>query len=421
MPGDKLQDDNFTAADENLFCLSSAKILHRAEKLRKGVPKESICRLRVPKSILYEMDGDIRVDGNSSSIFWANSKGNESLKVKPFPRNCDPFAMNSVREFSVKSLPHENGSIPQCTSNHSYPAIIFATAAYTGNFFHDFTDLLIPLYLTAHRYHREVQFLITDIRQSWVEKYITFLKNLSRYEIINIDEAQPGHIHCYKSITMGLYAHREFTIDPLMPPLGYTFADFTDFLRKSYSLERHILRKHEKSPLKRPRLLLISRKWSRKILNVNETVTIASDLGFEVIVMDGGDVPLDKFAQIVNSCDLIVGVHGAALSHMVFLPQNAVVIQIIPWGRLEGFCWCDYAFTVPKAKLKYLEYQISLEESTLLSKYPRDHPYIQDPFAVHVKGWFVLKDVYMDQDVTLDLQRFRGTLVEAYEHVNEYQ
>jgi Glycosyltransferase 61 len=295
--------------------------------------------------------------------------------------------MNGMREFSVKSLPHQNESVPQCTSNHSYLAIIFATAGYMGNFFHDFTDLLIPLFLTAHRYHGEVQFLITNLRPFWDKKYERFLKSLSRYEVINIDK-QSGNINCYKSMTLGLYAHREFVIDPLMPPLGYTFADFTDFMRKSYSLERHALSKHQKSPPKKPRLLLISRRWSRKLLNFNETATMATEMGFEVIVMDGCDKELDEFTQIVNSCDVMVGVHGAALSYMVFLPENAVVVQIIPWGRLEGLSWCDYTFTVPKAKLKYLEYQASLEESSLVNKYPKDHPYIQDPFSVHVKGWF---------------------------------
>ena len=205
-----------------------------------------------------------------------------------------------------------------------------------------------------------------------------------------------------------------------MPPLGYTFADFTDFMRKSYFLERHAVTKDERITPKKPRLLLISRKWSRKILNVDETAKMANDLGFETIAMDGGD-ELDKFSQIVNSCDVIVGVHGAGLSHMVFLPQNAVVVQIIPWGRLEGLCWCDYAFTAPKAKLKYLEYQVSLEESTILNKYPRDHPYIKDPFSVHEKGFFEMKDVYMNHDVTVDLQRFRSTLVGAFEHVKKYK
>ncbi|KAJ3685202.1 hypothetical protein LUZ61_014366 [Rhynchospora tenuis] len=419
---DNIQDDNFTVVDETWLCFSSAKILHRAENLRRGVPKDSICRLRVPKSIYYEIDGDIRVDGDSSSIFWINSQGNESLKAKPFPRNCDPTIMKDMKEFSVKSFPHQNESVPQCTSNHSYPAILFTYGGYTANFFHDFTDLLIPLFLTAHRYHGEVQFLITNMNPSWVERYSTVLKNLTRYEIIDIDKVGHSNINCYKSMTIGLYAHGEFAIDPLMPPLGYTFSNFTDFMRRSFSLERYMLRKHDKSPPRKPKLLLITRRWNRKLINFNETATMATDLGFQVILMEGGDEPLDKFAQIANSCDVIAGVHGSALSYMVFLPQNAVVIQIIPWGRLEGVCWCNFAFTVPKAKLKYLEYQASLDESTLLNKYPRDHRYIQDPFSVHMEGWYVYSKVYMqEQDVILDLQRFRGTLVEALEHVKQFQ
>ncbi|KAJ3695719.1 hypothetical protein LUZ60_001096 [Juncus effusus] len=422
--GNNIEDDNFTAPDEEALCLSSAKILHRADHLRKGIPKESICRLRVPKSIVHEIEGDIRIDGNSSNVFHVNSKRNETLKVRPFPRNCDRFAMGSVREFSLKSVQHQNNeSVPQCSSNHNYHAIIFSTAGYTmSNFFHGFTDLLIPLFLTAHRYDGDVQFLISSMSPWWVNIYKEYFTSLSRYEIIDVDNQDRNDIHCYKSVTIGLYAHREFAIDPFMPPLGYTFANFTEFMRKSYSVKRHDLHDRAEEPPKKPRLLIFSRKRSRKLLNINETVSMATDMGFEVLVMEGGEVGLNNFAQIINSCDAILGIHGAALSYMVFLPKHAVVIQIIPWGKLEGLCWCDYAFSVPKAELKYLEYQVSLDESSLLNKYGIDHPYIKDPFAVHAKGWFVLKDVYMvDQDVMLDLKRFSGVLIEALKHVKKYK
>nr|GLL47539.1 uncharacterized protein LOC109163084 [Ipomoea trifida] len=36
-----------------------------------------------------------------------------------------------------------------CTRNHNVPAVVFSTAGYSGNLFHDFSDLLIPLYLTS--------------------------------------------------------------------------------------------------------------------------------------------------------------------------------------------------------------------------------------------------------------------------------
>lgn len=80
---------------------------------------------------------------------------------------------------------------------------------------------------------------------------------------------------------------------------------------------------------RKPRLLIISRKNTRMFLNERAMVEMATSLGFDVRIGEP-DVNTDvgQFARLVNSADVMLGVHGAGLTNMVFLPAGAVLIQV---------------------------------------------------------------------------------------------
>jgi hypothetical protein len=40
---------------------------------------------------------------------------------------------------------------------------------------------------------------------------------------------------------------------------------------------------------------------------------------------------MPNFARLVNSADVMMGVHGAGLTNMVFLPSRAVLVQVVPF------------------------------------------------------------------------------------------
>jgi hypothetical protein len=141
-------------------------------------------------------------------------------------------------------------------------------------------------------------------------------------------------------------------------------------------------------------------------VNAGEIVRAAQKVGFEVVVSEGTH-EVAPFAELANTCDAMLGVHGAGLTNMVFLPTRGVVIQVVPLGGLE---FVAGYFRTPSRDmgLKYLEYRIAPAESTLTEQYPPDHPIFTDPDGVKSKGWESLKQVYLDkQDVRLDLKRFR--------------
>ena len=64
--------------------------------------------------------------------------------------------------------------------------------------------------------------------------------------------------------------------------------------------------------------------------------------------------------------------------------------------------------------LKYLEYPIEFEESTLSESYNRCDPIIANPLSIFAKGYKAAKTVYLDgQNIRINISRFRETLSHA--------
>ena len=211
---------------------------------------------------------------------------------------------------------------------------MFSIGGYTLNQYHDFVDVLIPLYLTSQEYNGEVQFLITDKRIWWIQKFQEILKGLSKYEFIDIDKGLE-QVHCFPSLTVGLKTSRkEMTFDP--SKYSYSMKDSREFLRTTYSLKRaNAIRIRDKDHQhKKPWILIISRNRTRSFTNTGEITQMARDLGYKVRVAEA-DMNVSKFANVVNSCDVMMGVHGAGFTNILFLPKNAIFIQIIPVGRFN--------------------------------------------------------------------------------------
>lgn len=165
----------------------------------------------------------------------------------------------------------------------------------------------------------------------------------------------------------------------------------------------------------KPRLMIVSRKRTRILSNEDEVARLARKLGYEVVVAEADvSTNLTRFAQTVNSCDVLMGIHGAGLTNMVFLPDNAILIQIVPLGGIEVFARLDFGNPASGMNIRYLEYDIDVKESSLFQRYPINDPVLNDPMSFHRKGWGQLRSTYLDnQNVTVDIRRFKPTLAKA--------
>ncbi|EES00412.1 protein O-linked-mannose beta-1,4-N-acetylglucosaminyltransferase 2 [Sorghum bicolor] len=386
------------------------------------VSNKVVCSTEERFSDYCELDGDVRINGKAWSVDivppgWSSEQRRE-WKIRPYSRR----SASNVDTLNVTQL-QDPASAPACTVTHHAPGVVFALGGYSGNAFHDHADVLLPLYLTSLRYDGEVQLLVINrVQPWWLGKYRLALRRMSKYDVVNLDG--DAHVRCFPHLTVGLRLHMDFGVVPeMVPGQGHrrvSMPDFTRFLREAYALPRGAPVKPGKN---RPRLMLIQRQRTRRFLNEAEMVRAAEAAGFEVAVTDLLiDAAVDEQARVVNSFDVMVGIHGAGMTNEVFLPPGGVLVQVVPWGKLDLMARVEYGEPAADMGLKYLCYNVTLEESSLPELLGRDHPAIKDPDSIHRKGWAAMFDIYMTkQDVRLDIERFALTLAEAMDHLRSLQ
>jgi hypothetical protein len=377
-----------------------------------------------------EVDGDVRINSTALSVTLvpASSSERREWRIWPYSRkNMPDIKMVTVTQLEDKS------SAPPCTVTYNIPAVLFALGGLTGNFWHDFGDVLVPLFIASRRYDGEVQFLISNMKPWWPAAYKTILQRLSKYDAVDLDGDGDGDAHvvrCFPHVTVGIHMHNGLSIVPEWAPgppggRGLTMADFTRFMREVYALPRDapasLVREEPGKQSPPPRLLLIHREHSRRFMNEREILQAAEAAGFEAVALDlRRDVTVDAQARVVNSFDVLLGVHGAGLTNSVFLPPGAVLVQVVPYGKMDVIATLEFGLPAKEMGLKYLDYVVSAEESTLLEMLGPEHPAIKDPDSIHRSGWDKMTEFYLNmQDVRIDVARFAPVLTQAFDHLRQ--
>eukprot|EP01080_Neovahlkampfia_damariscottae_P007551 gene7551-11874_t len=123
---------------------------------------------------------------------------------------------------------------------------------------------------------------------------------------------------------------------------------FVRFTLKHFNLLEQPRRKKNDSPI---RILLSSRqlkpggppglKPGRRIINEKELENLLKNdlrtpegkrVPTEVIVKDFSTIPLYEQIRLIRNTDVYIGMHGAGMTHLIFLPDEAVVIEMFPNG-----------------------------------------------------------------------------------------
>ncbi|ESW34165.1 hypothetical protein PHAVU_001G130200 [Phaseolus vulgaris] len=405
------------------------------------------------RSDVCVMKGDIRTHSASSSILLYNPRSADNVsaeeelqheKIKPYTRKWETSVMNTIDELSLVSK--KVNDVGGCDVHHDVPAVFFSNGGYTGNVYHEFNDGIIPLYITSQHFNKKVVFVILEYHNWWIMKYGDILSQLSDFP--PIDFRGDNRTHCFPEAIVGLRIHDELTVDSALMRGNKSIVDFRNLLDQAYwprirgliqkeeriaqeksreqdsssqssetSEQQYIKQQVQENPRKKPKLVILSRSGSRAITNENLLVKMAKEIGFMVeILKPGRTTELAKIYRTLNASDVMIGVHGAAMTHFMFLRPGSVFIQVVPLGTT----WAAetyYGEPARKLGLKYTGYQIHPRESTLYEKYDKNDPILRDPTSINKKGWEYTKKIYLDsQNVILDLGRFRKRLHRAYEY-----
>ncbi|KAK8953900.1 hypothetical protein KSP39_PZI002759 [Platanthera zijinensis] len=367
------------------------------------------------------LNGDIRTGSSSSSFFifsnYSSSSSSEE-RIRPYTRKWEVPVMSTIDELRLSLRPANSSvSARACDVRHDVPAVVFSTGGYTGNVYHEFNDGIIPLYLTSRRFNRRVIFVIIEYHSWWISKYSDVLSVLSDYPAV--DFSADSRTHCFSQAIVGLQIHDELAIDGQRTENNESIADFRRLLNEAYRPRiRSIPLREEETQGKlesRPKLVIVCRNGSRAIENESELAASAEEVGFRVeLLRPHPTTEMAKIYLALNSSDAMIGVHGAAMTHLLFMRPESVFIQIVPLG-LDWAAAEYYGNPAVKAGLRYERYRILARESSLAMEYGKDDPVLRNPESVNARGWETTKKVYLDgQRVRLDLVRFRKRLVRAH-------
>ncbi|CAN8266648.1 unnamed protein product [Cochlearia groenlandica] len=343
-------------------------------------------------------------------------------KIRPYPRKTDNWIMSRITELKLTSGPMGLTTQTQsCHVKHDSPAIVFSAGGYTGNIYHDFIDGFIPLFITANTVYPDRDFVVVvvDPKEWWMAKYTDVLGAFSKHKTILLDKENESIAHCFTSVVVGLISHGPMIIDPTQIHNSKSLVDFHNLLDKAFKKNLYVLKTNK------PRLILMSRYGNnigRMILNEKDVKEMLEDIGFEVIIFrPSKTTSLREAYELVKSSHGMVGVHGAALTHLLFLRPGAVLVQIVPLGL--GWVAKTCFETPAKAmKLEYNEYRVDMGESSLVEKYSRDDLVLKDPIAFRGLDWDSTKmNVYLkEQNVRLDVTRFKKHMIKTYKKAKSF-
>ena len=341
------------------------------------------------------------------------------LKTRPYPRKWDEGAMSKIKELTLTSAPHST----QCKVTHNSPALVFSAGGYTGNFFHDFSDGFVPLFITinSHFYNQDVILVISDCNDLWwPQKYAEILSQFSHHPIIDIKKERVTH--CFPSAIIGLINHGPMIVDPtLLPHHPKSLTDFRIFQENSYNKKGgdDVLI----TSYNRPHLVFVIRKPDvrRAILNKKEVIKAVEEVGFDVNVLDPTTThtSLAKAFKLVHSSHAMLGVHGAGLTHMLFLRPRAVLVQVVPIG-VDSPSNISFKGPTKNLGLEYMDYKVKTKESSLAEIYGANDLVLKNPDA-YVNGNYSKMRVYMrTQNLKLDIVRFKRYLVKVYKKAKKF-
>ncbi|XP_043691072.1 xylan glycosyltransferase MUCI21-like [Telopea speciosissima] len=358
-------------------------------------------------------------------------------KIKPYSRKWETRIMDTIPDLELIVKKDYLTSRHACDIHHSVPAVIFSTGGYTGNVYHEFSDGIIPLFITTQHLKRKVVFVVTDYRRWWYTKYADVLSLLSDYPPIDFNK--DPKTHCFPEAIIGLKIHDDLTVNSSLVPGNKGIRDFRNLLDKAYGPRiRGLIQEEEREaqlklsnrsalltlPLEvqkpkkwKPKLVIISRKGTRVLTNEAALKKSAEEIGFEVeILLPKPTTELAMIYRVLNSSDVMIGVHGAALTHLLFMRPGTVFIQIIPLGT-DWAANTYYGEPAIELGLKYMGYELHPKESSLYNKYDENHRVLTDPHSVNALGWELTKKIYLDgQNVILNILRFRKQLLQAYKY-----
>ncbi|KAI3660590.1 hypothetical protein MP638_000130 [Amoeboaphelidium occidentale] len=108
--------------------------------------------------------------------------------------------------------------------------------------------------------------------------------------------------------------------------------------------------------------VIVRKSGKRGVLNMQEILQALKKYpNVRISTYDFDDEPFHRQLEIIDSTDILVGVHGAALSHIAFLRPGSAVLEIFPFGFRKTI----YQSLARMKGISYSFWQNSYKENTI--------------------------------------------------------
>ncbi|RWS16710.1 EGF domain-specific O-linked N-acetylglucosamine transferase-like protein [Dinothrombium tinctorium] len=226
----------------------------------------------------------------------------------------------------------------KCDIEISKPTFIVKLDA-TVNMYHHFCDF-INLYLTLHlnnSFSMDNNILIWDIFPYKSNFGLTW-KAFTQNPILDLSKFKGKHV-CFKDVVFPLLPRMIFGMYynmPLIPGCQKSgvFHAFNRHIlyklkiKQEYNLENHT----DPENRKLIRITFLSRSTQyRRVLNEDELIAILrrKSRHFKVTKVDFNHrMPFEEQLKITQNSDILIGMHGAGLTHVLFQPDWGVLFEL---------------------------------------------------------------------------------------------
>ncbi|KAK6623961.1 hypothetical protein RUM44_010817 [Polyplax serrata] len=247
---------------------------------------------------------------------------------------------------NISVLDYRNYKLPQ-DINIEKKVFLFSRFK-PNNIMHLFHDDLFPLFLTFEY----LCFGDSDCIDSFTlvfhdshspgpysEVYKLFTKQTPIF--LNVQQTNENKILCFKEMVTGLVQDGIFFQYGFNRPHGpvhnpmlnyYDIKRFSNFIKKKVIVGDATINKAD--------IVIISRKKTRRILNIGRVVKIATDTyktifavnDPKVVVFDLGSSTVPKVLELISNCKLLIGIHGAEMIFSIFSKSELIVVELFPFG-----------------------------------------------------------------------------------------
>jgi len=286
-----------------------------------------------------------------------------------------------LRYFQSTTIPTDGIDSGKCDQFVNVPTIVMKLDATVSMYHHfcDFFNLYLSLHLNSTFYRdsfdRNVNILVFE-NTPYRSTFSDVFKAFTEHDILNLNSFGRKTV-CFKNLLFPLLPRMPFGLfynTPLISGCKNSslFKAFSEFITFRLGVTRE-----GRPDANRLRVTFLSRRTRyRRVLNENALLASLQSTGnYDVNFVQfshSGPMFRDQI-KIIQETDILIGIHGSGLTHLLFLPDWACLFELYHCG--DPSCYGDLA------RLRGVNH-ISWTNNSLLSRFEDD---FDNPHRGHEK------------------------------------